>query len=205
MKSVYFQIGTNDGNDLFRDIVLKNKPDIIILVEPNKDLYNDILKNYNNISNVYIYTNAIYYNDNEEVELFIPTWGNHGHAHFSLLPMNDWGNINNMKKIKSKSITFDKICNNHNITNIDYLQIDTEGFDSEIIQMIDLSKYKIKTIRFEKWNFKTECFSVYHKEKSNKLGEAGMKLCIDKLKKNNYQIRNIQDQMGNDFLATLIE
>ena len=117
--------------------------------------------------------------------------------------MNDWGNKDDMVKIKSKSITFDKICNIHNITNIDYLQIDTEGFDSEIIKMIDLSKFKIKTIRFEKWGFKSECFTRYHAEKANELGENGMKVCIDKLTKYNYEVTGIRDKMGNDYLAKL--
>jgi len=36
MSKVYFQIGTNDGNDLFLDKVKNEKPDLVILVEPNK-------------------------------------------------------------------------------------------------------------------------------------------------------------------------
>lgn len=77
MTKVYFQIGTNNGNDLFKKMVIRDNPDIVIL------------------------------------------------------------------------------------------QIDTEGFDTEIIKMIDLSKYTINRIRFEKWGFKTECFTDYHNEKSH--------------------------------------
>ena len=164
MSTVFFQIGTNNGNDLFRELVIKNKPDCVILVEPNKNLINEIRKNYSDIKNVFIYNNAVYYNNDEVVELCIPAKNGimgtradnsyiYSDAHFSLVPMNDWGNKNDMAKITSNSITFDKICSNHNITNIEYLQIDTEGFDSEIIKMIDLSKYKIKKIRFETWGF----------------------------------------------------
>ena len=75
----------------------------------------------------------------------------YGDSHFSLLPRNDWGEKEDMVKLQTKSITFDKICSNHNITNIEYLQIDTEGFDTEIIKMIDLSKYKIKTIEYKEF------------------------------------------------------
>ena len=35
------------------------------------------------------------------------------------------------------------------LENIDYLQIDTEGFDAEIIQMIDFSRIKPMLIKFE--------------------------------------------------------
>ena len=214
MSKVFFQIGTNNGKDLFREKVIKDLPDCVILVEPNKELIDEIKKNYNNIKNVYIYNNAIYYNDDETVELYIPakngiigTCADNGivydDSHFSLLPMNDWGNKNNMVKITSKSITFDKICSIHSITNIDYLQIDTEGFDSEIIQMINLSKYKINKIRFEKWNFKTECFTNYHQEKSLHLGINGANKCINKLKYHNYEINDIIDSDGADIIATL--
>lgn len=211
---VFFQIGTNNGNDLFKELVIKNKPDIVILVEPNENLISEIKQNYSNIKNVYIYNNAIYYNDDEIIELYIPAKNGiigtradnniiYSHGHFSLLPMNDWGNKNDMVKITTKSITFDKICSIHDITNIDYLQIDTEGFDSEIIKMIDLSKYKINKIRFEKWAIKTECFTDYHKEKAHELGINGLKNSIDKLVKNNYTLREIYDEDGNDIIATL--
>ena len=35
------------------------------------------------------------------------------------------------------------------ITHIDYLQIDTEGYDSEILHMMDYSSLKPQIIRFE--------------------------------------------------------
>ena len=113
MDIVYFQIGTNMGNDLFREMVIKHKPDLVILVEPNKNLVNNIKRNYNNIENVHIYNNAIYYNNDEEVELVIPAKNGYTTAHFSLIPMNDWGDKKDMVKISSKSITFDKICEIH--------------------------------------------------------------------------------------------
>jgi hypothetical protein len=214
MSKVFFQIGTNDGNDMFRELVLQNAPDYVILVEPNRELINEIIKNYSNIQNVYIYNNAIYYNDDEMVELYIPakngimgTRADNGiiysNAHFSLLTMNDWGNKNDMVKIISKSITFDKICSIHGITDIEYLQIDTEGFDSEIIQMINLSKYKINKIRFEKWGVDSECFTNHHKQKSYELGINGMNYAINKLREHNYTINDIIDSDGNDIIATL--
>lgn len=214
MSKVFFQIGTNNGNDLFRSLVLKHMPDCIILVEPNENLIHEIKQNYSEIQNVYIYNNAIYYNNDEMLELYIPAKNGimgtradnnitYADAHFSLLPMNDWGSKNDMVKIQTKSITFDKICSIHGITNIEYLQIDTEGFDTEIIKMIDLSKYKINRIRFEKWGFKTECFTEYHKEKANELGANGMITAINKLRQYNYEINDIHDDDGNDIIATL--
>jgi len=215
-SKVFFQIGTNNGNDRFRELVLSNSPDCVILVEPNASLIPEIQQNYSHIPNVnvHIYNNAIYYNDEETVELYIASkngvMGNradngivYSDIHFSLLPMNDWGNKNDMVKISAKSITFDKICSSLGITHIDYLQIDTEGFDSEIIKMIDLSKYKIDKIRFEKWAFSPERFTNYHKEKSHELGINGMNNAINKLRQHGYEINDIVDVDGNDILATL--
>lgn len=217
INRVFFQIGTNNGNDLFNMHVLKEKPDLVILVEPNKDLVNEIMKNYELIeqfSKVVIYNNAIYYENNQTVDLVIPSkhgiYGQkadngftYGDQHFSLVPMNDWGKKEDMASIQAKTITFDQICKNHNITTIEYLQIDTEGFDTEIIKMIDFSKYKIKNIRFEKWGFSSECFTNYNSEKANDLGENGMKFAIKKLLENNYKLYEINDSDGNDILAIL--
>jgi hypothetical protein len=124
-------------------------------------------------------------------------------GHFSLLPMNEWGSKNDMVKITAKSATFDKICSIHDITNIDYLQIDTEGFDTEIIKMIDFSKYKIHKLRFEKWPFKPECFTEYCKENADELGINGMNIAINKLIEHNYTINHINDRDGNDIIAIL--
>ena len=216
MSKVFFQIGTNNGCDLFRELVRRYNPDIVILVEPNNKLIDEIKNNYNNIQNVHIYNNAIYYNNDEDLELYVPAKNGiigtradnnlvYSDVHFSLLPMNDWGKKSDMAKITTKSITFDKICSNHNITNIDYLQIDTEGFDSEIIKMIDFSKYKINKIRFEKWGFENKKFTRHNKELANELGINGMNASINKLKEYNYTLQDVEDEDGNDIIASLMD
>ena len=201
---VFFQIGTNNGNDNFRKLVIDNKPDLVILVEPNLNLYNDIKKNYENIPNVVIYSNAIYYENDKEINLYIPNKRGYDTPHFSLVPMNNWGSSKSeLITITSKSITFDKICENHNIVEIEYLQIDTEGFDSEIIKMINFNKYKINTIRYEKWGFASKEFILHNNDKASDLGIKGMKTAYDKLIKHNYVISEIQDSDGNDIIAKL--
>ena len=72
MSRVFFQIGTNNGNDLFRYKVMQNNPDMVILIEPVSYLIDQIKVNYSTIGNVHIYNNAIYYNNDETVELYIP-------------------------------------------------------------------------------------------------------------------------------------
>jgi len=212
MKKVFFQIGTNNGDDVFKELCLKENPDVIILVEPNKMHIESIKKNYLKMKNFHIFNNAIYYEDDKDIELYLPAidgvYGNkaeNGHTYsngeFSLIPMNDWGEKKNMVKLKAKTITFDTICQKLNITDIEYLQIDTEGFDSEIIKMLDLNKYNIKNIRYEKWTFPEDRFTKYHNEKKEQLGINGMKIVEEKLKKNGYTLRDIKDRSGNDIIA----
>lgn len=212
MEKVYFQIGTNIGNDLFKTKCINDKPTKIILVEPNPLHKESIKNNYKEFSNVHIFINAIYYNDDETIQLQVPAnngiFGNPGengviynHSHLSLVPMNDWGSKENMFKINAKSITFYTICKKLNIDNIDYLQIDTEGFDSEIIKMIDFDKINIKQIRYEKWLFDSSKFTNNFGD-NNELGETGMKIVKNKLEKYGYILNDIRDRSGNDIIAT---
>ena len=212
MHKVFFQIGTNTGDDRFRNLCIKHKPTMIVLVEPNKIHLESIKKLYSGFNNVNIFSNAIYYEDNKEIELYLPAvdgvYGNkaeNGHTYsngeFSLIPMNDWGEKKNMIKMTAKTITFDTICKKLNITDIAYLQMDTEGFDSEIIQMLDLNKYNIKYIRYERWLFPEWQFEKYHNENKEKLGINGMRIVEEKLKKNGYTLKDIKDRAGDDILA----
>ena len=209
---IFIQIGTNNGNDNFRNLVIKESPDLVLLVEPNESLIETIKNNYMNIRNVNIINKAVGYEDDKEISLYIPAinkiYGNKGEnnftyadAHFSLLPMNDWGEKENMIEIKTKSITFNTMCSAYNINEIDYLQIDTEGFDTEIIKMIDFDKINIKKLRYEKWGFDPSCFTRYHSDKYDQLGKNGLKFIEDKLIKYGYELNDICDEDGNDILA----
>ena len=212
MNKVFFQIGTNNGNDLFRELCREKQPDTIVLIEANIAHLQEIKDNYKAFPNVNIFNNAIYYEDGLEVELYLPAMngeigrpGENGHTYcdggFSLLPMNDWGDKNNMATVKAKTKTFDTICRELDITNIEYLQIDTEGFDSEIIKMINLDHINIKQIRYEKWGFEKDRFTR-HNSPGPELGAEGMLRVEEKLKKHNYTLQDISDVDGNDILAT---
>lgn len=220
-KSVWIQIGTNNGIDNFRKYVNEYKPKKVVLVEANSSLIHDIHKNYDTIkkyTEVIIVNKTIYTENNKEVSLFLPAkngiygnpgvqpdrqQGNHTYTHgqFSLLPMNDWGEKKHMIEIKSNSITFHMLCQELNIKIIDFLQIDTEGFDSEIIKSINLNNINISVIRYEKWPFKEESFSRYNNENKDKYGLNGMICVKDKLEKNNYKLYDIKDNDGDDIIA----
>ena len=220
-QDCWFQIGTNNGVDNFRKYVNYYKPKRVILVEANSSLIDDINNNYDSIkkfTEVVIVNKTIYTENDKEVSLFIPAengiygrpgvqpdrkQGNHlyNNGQFSLLPMNDWGEKKHMIEIKSNSITFGRLCEELNVKNIDFLQIDTEGFDSEIIKSINLKEIDISVIRYEKWPFKEEGFTRYNNENKEKYGLNGMKCVKDKLEKHNYKLHDIKDRDGDDIIA----
>lgn len=49
-----------------------------------------------------------------------------------------------------RTITFSDLMNKYGLKELDYLQVDTEGYDQRIIESIDFNKYKIKEVKFER-------------------------------------------------------
>jgi FkbM family methyltransferase len=49
-------------------------------------------------------------------------------------------------------LTFDTLCRKHQVTRVDLIQIDTEGYDFEIIKLIDLARLRPKIVMFENFH-----------------------------------------------------
>jgi FkbM family methyltransferase len=199
-KKVFIQIGTNNGNDNFNKIIRKYKPDKTILVEPNIHLKDNISKNYEGLNNIFIKLSAIDINRGE-TKLYIPSNKGYSDAHFSMRPMNDWGNSKEeLTTITAEGIKFEDLLKEFNIDHINYLQIDTEGFDYEIINSIDFNNINIDIIRFEKWEFSSESFSKFNNLSEN-LGLNGHKKIMNKLSEF-YILKDISDNDGaNDIVG----
>lgn len=192
-SKVWIQIGTYDGDDKFMRMVRKEKPSLIILVEPNTDMNRLIKSNYAGIANFHIENVAITDVNKGWVNLVFPVQtrkfrpSEKYHKCFSLLPMDDWGD--DFKALKARSKTFMELCNKYGITDIDLLQIDTEGYDVTIIKSIDFQKVKINTLIYEQWNFTTDCFKRYGKDAEH-YGLGGMKEAADLLTSLGYHLEN---------------
>jgi FkbM family methyltransferase len=182
---VLVQIGTNDGDDRFNRICRRSKPSKVILVEPFAEHNDSIRRMYRKVGNVVIENVAITESERGEVTLAIPKDRGYSNSHFSLIPMDDWGN--NLEERRAPGMTFNQLCAKHGVTDIHFLQIDTEGFDAEIITSIDFSKVRIDIIKYEKWGFPTDAFSR-HGEKGKSYGEAGMQRVENLLKTIGYTL-----------------
>jgi len=194
-NKVLVQIGTNKGADEFNAIAKYASASKIILVEPNKSLNDTISANYSGIDNVFIENVAITEKDKGLVKLVIPREINkngviYKDTHFSLLPMDDWGD--DFIEMEVPSLTFNDLCDRYGITDVHYLQIDTEGYDGEIIKAIDFSKITIDIIKYENWGFDENCFKRYG-HKSKLYGANAMKTIAILLESHGYELTVFQD------------
>lgn len=152
-KDFFFvQIGANDGkkNDPLYDLVLKYKLSGL-LVEPLKNVFENLLKNYSGNSNL-IFENAaisdkegvqlmyeikkefqdIYEDETKEKATMMASF-NRDHVRkylrrgmkefFQDKQIDDY-----IDEVEVKTISFETLMQKHRIKNIDLLQIDTEGF-----------------------------------------------------------------------------
>ena len=159
-KFVICQIGVNDGisADPIYDIIKNNKNIEVHLVEPQKEAYNLLIKNYNYIVNenrTFFYNYAITYTD-EYVKLYINTSVNGTDGHSSLL-IRDLDIVNNITvaKYTENDYVLVKGCTVLNLykqinKKIDVLVIDVEGYDTEIVKMFIENNIFPKVIYFER-------------------------------------------------------
>jgi FkbM family methyltransferase len=158
----FVQIGANDGisfDFLYSFVILRNSSGIV--VEPVKEYFDELCENYKNNINIVKVNKAIHPTKKEMIIYKIlptaqsryPEWVK-GIASFD--------STHHLKlKINSNDIVEEKVIsdNLHNIISdnlkifeLDYFQIDTEGFDFEILKMIDFNILKTKMIKFESVN-----------------------------------------------------
>jgi len=196
-NKIWVQIGTNNGNDDFNRLVKQSDPTMVLLIEPNTLKNTEIIENYTGVSNTHI-ENVIITNTDEKVSTIVIPKNNqenntaingvrYDDAHYSLLPMDDWGDV--FTSIKTQSTTFNALCKKYRITNVHYLQIDTEGYDVEILKSIDFKKINIDVIKYENWKFSEACFTRYG-EKAKLYGINGIEAAAVLLEGLGYDVRD---------------
>lgn len=162
----FIQIGGNDGvsfDSLFYRI--KERVSKGIIIEPSPKYFKLLQKNYSYNKNIILLENAIF-SKNEVVKLYelnenglkkLPEFAkgigslNRKHLERAEIDSDD------IEYFEVQGITFSKVIDDFPIfSNIDFLQIDTEGYDFEILKSIDFSSFKCKMIKFEHLNLSEE-------------------------------------------------
>lgn len=149
-------IGTHDGTSGEWVNQVKNKKTNAVLVEASEKQFNLLKTNYSGFENTKL-RNCLVTSDGRDVEFF--EFGP-GHAntvdpeHFKKHYFND----DYLKISKVKSISINDLIIEENLeTKLDWLHLDTEAIDDEIIMGLDFNRVvKPKLIIFETINFSEE-------------------------------------------------
>jgi FkbM family methyltransferase len=149
-------IGTHDGTDGEWVKHVKNNKANAILVEASKQQFDKLVYNYSGIDNVKLINEAITSDGRETV--FYEFGSGHANTFDKVHYENhiSGGEEVSMRNVKSVSIN-DLIIQENLQNNLDWIHLDTEAIDDEIIMGLDFSRIKKpKLIVFETINFSKE-------------------------------------------------
>lgn len=138
--SLCFDIGANIGG--YSKLLLENTESNVICFEPLPFVYKKLSANLSNFADRVVLINSgvgakseilpIYYNENASV-----------HASFSEgIKQVDY--VSNTDSVMVNIVSIDDYCRNNNISKIDFIKIDTEGFEKEVFEGAKNTFEKIK-------------------------------------------------------------
>jgi FkbM family methyltransferase len=197
----FIQVGANDGcfhDPLFKFIrMFKWKG---VLLEPQPYVFENYLKRLHRNSPGVIPVNAALCYEDGETDIFKIAFSNarwatgltsfNKHALESAVAS---GHVARMAKrygeklpanekefiasVKIKTISPETLISTYDLKRIDWLQIDAEGFDFEIIKMMKIEKTEPRVVVYE----------------NSHLSETDQNSCVELLHGNNYSVTNIQE------------
>lgn len=199
-KFKFIQIGGHDGvsfDFLYYKIMEREVAGIIL--EPSPKYFKQLERNYDGKRGVNLVQKALYH-ANKEISLY--EVNDKGLLKLSQYGIG-FGSVNKSHLLKHGleedeidhyevgGITFERLIEQFpEFSEIDYLQIDTEGFDFEILKMIDFSSFKVNFIKYEKENLSKEDlvqserllrskgFEIIGDENDNYCFRNGLTFCI---------------------------
>ncbi len=179
----FMQIGSNDGisNDPINRFINEKKWEGV-LIEPIQHIYKNLKLTYKNNSNL-IFLNAAIAPENGFAEIYkiddifldkLPAWCNQLssfkkeviESHEKLVP----GISKKIVQEKVETFNIDTIIKNYSIKKVNLLHIDTEGYDFEILKLVNFANLEVELILFE----------------NKHLSEFDFKSAINLLKANNF-------------------
>lgn len=191
----FIQIGSNNGinNDPLRKFIIQKKIEGI-LIEPVKYIYETLKENYKDYKNL-IFVNAAISDLNGERDFYrlkknednLPIWYDQLGSFLPEVILKHEAEIPNigsyMIKEKVECLTLESLLNRYDVKKVDILHIDTEGYDYQILKLINFKILKPSIIIYEHKHLSTNDY-----DKSQSL-----------LKSNGYRILKIE----NDSIAIL--
>jgi FkbM family methyltransferase len=172
----FLQIGAHDGlsydpiSSYIRRFHWKG-----LLVEPQPSIFKKLQENYHD-ENQLLFENSALARRDGSIELHcFANASSEDHASMlastrkHYLVFNGDGHRGSLKTITVPALTLKSLLEKHQVERVNILQIDTEGFDFEIIAMIDFQRFKPDIIHYEN-NFlnrrqKSECARILGDQK----------------------------------------
>lgn len=158
-KPIFFDVGSNK-NDYSNMLLEFFDEPIIYAFEANPNIFSEIKKD-TKIDN---YNLAL---GSEEKDVYIYDYENKNITNSSKSTLHkkvltDFFEKDKVKKILTKMITIDSFCKKNNINHIDFIKIDTEGNEFDILkgskEMLDQDKINIIQFEFNKMNIISRVF-----------------------------------------------
>lgn len=154
----FVQVGANDGisSDPIRDFVTKNQVAGLVL-EPLSDIFERLVSNYRAYPKVVPVRTAIHRTD-KSVQIHrvdpncVDALGEWTRGIASVKAEHHVLSDTSSSAIVTETVpgmTLGELVSAYKVDHIDLLQIDTEGYDAEILKMIEFAQYKPAIIRFE--------------------------------------------------------
>jgi len=168
------QIGANDGKrfDQISEFIKNNDELEAILVEPVKKYFEQLKENYKDLKNIKFENSAI--SKNNEINFlycvkdkFLENYQDHIkgiNSHDMKHLLNHNVKESHIEKIKVETLTFSNLIKKYDLTEIDLIYIDVEGYDDKIVlDFLDNSKLRPILI-FEYIHIKNTSFKILIKK-----------------------------------------
>ena len=149
----FVQVGAHDGvmHDPLRKFILNNNWQGIF-IEPQRDMLEKCKKNYQNIDKLQFVNIAVHPNESLITLYKVKNPKDYSHTGWASINSDRFNNTIYKDSILEEQISAKhlmKVIQENNFTSVDLLQIDTEGFDLEVIKMFDFNTLKPALIQYE--------------------------------------------------------
>lgn len=151
----FMDVGAHDGKEINNTLYFEENNNWTgVNVEPIKKVYNDLVVNRPNCINI----NCAVCNNDGNTEFICNTGytemisgikDSFDDRHIQRLKKENKEHNSSTEIIKVETKKLETICDNHNISHINYLSIDVEGAEFEVIKSINFDKVYIDVIGFE--------------------------------------------------------
>ena len=148
-KFMVVQVGANDGisgGDPIRDYIIRENWSGL-LIEPQPEPFEQLQQNYNKQTNL-AFENVAIAPVKGKVKLFVNPFANTTASIFEGVVKHQNSRAD-IQEIEVKCLPLSELLLEHKISEVDLLQIDTEGFELSVLMSLDLVRWAPRIIHFE--------------------------------------------------------